>query len=124
MLRWRRVLLNMNRFSDRLGATGLELRRGRPEILQINVGKLCNLTCVHCHVNAGPKRKEVMTRATVDRIIDWLANTEIPTVDLTGGARLQAQGILAGTGVAGDDVAVLLGVRAPRLGRTRADAQA
>src|SRR4029434_4114386 len=43
-------------------------------------------TCMHCHVNAGPKRKEIMTRETVDRIIDWLANTEIPTVDLTGGA--------------------------------------
>ena len=50
------------------------------------MGKLCNLTCVHCHVNAGPKRKEIMTRETVDRIIDWLANTDIPTVDLTGGA--------------------------------------
>jgi radical SAM/Cys-rich protein len=76
----------MNRFSDRLAAEGLELRRARPEILQINVGKLCNLTCMHCHVNAGPKRKEIMTRETVDRIIDWLAKTEIPIVDLTGGA--------------------------------------
>src|SRR5881227_3347614 len=75
-----------NRFSDRLAAAGLQLRRGRPEILQINVGKLCNLTCMHCHVNAGPKRKEIMTRETIDRIIDWLAKTEIPTVDLTGGA--------------------------------------
>src|SRR5439155_2052382 len=64
----------------------LSLRRGRPEILQVNVGKLCNLTCVHCHVNAGPKRKEIMTRETVDRIVDWLANTDIPIVDLTGGA--------------------------------------
>lgn len=76
----------MNRFSARLAAEGLQLRRIRPEILQINVGKLCNLTCVHCHVNAGPKRKEIMTRETVDRIIDWLADTDIPTVDLTGGA--------------------------------------
>jgi radical SAM/Cys-rich protein len=76
----------MNRFSDRLAAEGMELRRARPEILQVNVGKLCNLSCVHCHVNAGPKRKEIMTRETVDRIIKWLANTEIPTVDLTGGA--------------------------------------
>src|SRR5206468_3177638 len=56
------------------------------EILQVNVGKLCNLTCVHCHVNAGPKRKEIMTRETVDRIIDWLEKTAILTVDLTGGA--------------------------------------
>jgi radical SAM/Cys-rich protein len=76
----------MNRFSDRLATEGLTLRRARPEILQVNVGKLCNLTCVHCHVNAGPKRREIMTRATIDRIIDWLAKTEIPTVDLTGGA--------------------------------------
>ena len=76
----------MNRFSDRLAAEGLELRRARTEILQVNVGKLCNLTCMHCHVNAGPKRKEIMTRETIDRIIDWLAKSDIPTVDLTGGA--------------------------------------
>jgi radical SAM/Cys-rich protein len=76
----------MNRFSDRLAAAGLQLRRARPEILQINVGKLCNLTCTHCHVNAGPKRKEIMTRETIDRIIDWLARIEIPIIDLTGGA--------------------------------------
>jgi radical SAM/Cys-rich protein len=76
----------MNRFSDRLAAEGFELRRTKTEILQINVGKLCNLTCVHCHVNASPKRKEIMTRETIDRIIDWLAKTDIPTVDLTGGA--------------------------------------
>src|SRR6266699_2532302 len=75
-----------NRFSDRLAAAGLQLRRGRPEILQINVGKLCNLTCMHCHVNAGPKRKEIMSRATIDRIIDWLGKTDIAIVDLTGGA--------------------------------------
>jgi len=76
----------MNRFSDRLVAQGLKLRRARTEILQVNVGKLCNLTCMHCHVNAGPKRKEIMTRETIDRIIDWLAKSDIPTVDLTGGA--------------------------------------
>ena len=62
------------------------MRRAKPEILQVNVGKLCNLTCSHCHVNAGPKRKEIMTRETIDRIIDWFARTEIPTIDLTGGA--------------------------------------
>ena len=76
----------MNRFSERLRTEGLELRRERPEILQVNVGKLCNLTCVHCHVNAGPKRKEIMSRQTIDRVINWLAKSEIPTVDLTGGA--------------------------------------
>jgi len=76
----------MNRFAEKLGAHSLSLRRARPEILQVNVGKLCNLTCMHCHVNAGPKRKEIMTRETIDRIINWLAKTDTPTVDLTGGA--------------------------------------
>src|SRR5215475_15707041 len=76
----------MNRFAQRLSDQSISLRRARPEILQVNVGKLCNLTCVHCHVNAGPKRKEIMTRETIDRIINWLATTDIPTVDLTGGA--------------------------------------
>jgi radical SAM/Cys-rich protein len=76
----------MNRFAQTLADNSLSLHRTRPEILQVNVGKLCNLTCTHCHVNAGPKRKEIMTRETVDRIINWLAETDIPTVDLTGGA--------------------------------------
>jgi len=76
----------MNRFAARLAEHSLALRRAKTEVLQINVGKLCNLTCIHCHVNAGPNRKEIMTRETIDRVIDWLARTDIPTVDLTGGA--------------------------------------
>jgi radical SAM/Cys-rich protein len=76
----------MNRFAQRLAAEGVNLRRGHPEILQVNVGKVCNLTCVHCHVNAGPKRREIITRQTIDRIVNWLAKSDIPTVDLTGGA--------------------------------------
>jgi radical SAM/Cys-rich protein len=76
----------MNRFARKLADHSLSFRRARPEILQVNVGKLCNLTCVHCHVNAGPKRKEIMTRETIDRIINWLATSDVPTVDLTGGA--------------------------------------
>jgi radical SAM/Cys-rich protein len=76
----------MNRFGQMLAERRLELRRAQTEILQINVGKLCNLTCNHCHVNAGPKRKEVMTRETIDRIVQWLAGTAIPKVDITGGA--------------------------------------
>jgi radical SAM/Cys-rich protein len=75
-----------NSFARKLAEHALPLRHARTEILQINVGKLCNLTCIHCHVNAGPKRKEIMTRATIDQLIDWLAKTDIPTVDLTGGA--------------------------------------
>ena len=76
----------MNRFTLKLADHSASLRRGRSEILQVNVGKLCNLTCVHCHVNAGPKRKEIMTHETIERIVDWLAKTQISTVDLTGGA--------------------------------------
>jgi len=76
----------MNRFTSTLVHHSLSLRRTRTEILQINVGKLCNLTCTHCHVNAGPKRKEIITRETIDRILTWLEQTEILTVDLTGGA--------------------------------------
>ncbi|MBE7210644.1 MAG: arsenosugar biosynthesis radical SAM protein ArsS [Gluconacetobacter diazotrophicus] len=75
-----------NRFDSTVAGHGLSLRHTKTRVLQVNVGKLCNLTCAHCHVNAGPKRKEIMTRDTVDRILGWLERTDIPTVDLTGGA--------------------------------------
>jgi radical SAM/Cys-rich protein len=76
----------MNRFAATLAAHALPLRHRRTEVLQLNLGRLCNLTCIHCHVNAGPARKEIMTRETIDQVLDWLAKTDIPTVDLTGGA--------------------------------------
>src|SRR5436190_3219065 len=76
----------MNRFEDVLNGHGLALLRAEPEILQMNLGKLCNLTCSHCHVNAGPKRKEIISRETADAVLDWFASTTIPTLDLTGGA--------------------------------------
>ena len=50
------------------------------------MGKLCNLTCTHCHVNAGPKRKEIVSRETLDRILGWFGSTDLATLDLTGGA--------------------------------------
>jgi radical SAM/Cys-rich protein len=63
------------------------LRRLNPHTLQVNVGKLCNQTCHHCHVDAGPKRTEIMTRATAERVIELLAaNFDLATIDLTGGA--------------------------------------
>ena len=74
-----------NEFDTALEGSGTRLQRSRPEILQLNVGKLCNLTCVHCHVNAGPARKEIVTGKTIDRIIEWFSETDIPTLDLTGG---------------------------------------
>jgi radical SAM/Cys-rich protein len=64
---------------DPLCATGIT-------VFQINVGKLCNQTCHHCHVDAGPDRKEIMTRETAELCIRALAKTDIPNVDITGGA--------------------------------------
>ncbi|HEY6083969.1 MAG TPA: arsenosugar biosynthesis radical SAM (seleno)protein ArsS [Nitrospira sp.] len=55
-------------------------------VFQINIGKLCNQTCRHCHVDAGPDRTERMSRETADLCIQALAKTDIPTVDITGGA--------------------------------------
>lgn len=56
------------------------------EIFQVNVGKMCNQVCKHCHVDAGPDRKEIMTRETMQQCLDVLAHSTIKTVDLTGGA--------------------------------------
>ncbi len=84
------TFLFMNRFDSVLQQHRVPLQRARPAILQVNVGKLCNLTCTHCHVNAGPKRKEIMTAETVNRILAWLRDRGAPagiqTLDLTGGA--------------------------------------
>lgn len=56
------------------------------ETLQINLGKLCNQTCKHCHVDAGPDRREVMTRVTMEECLRVVQEARIATVDLTGGA--------------------------------------
>ena len=62
------------------------LKRARLETLQVNLGYLCNQACLHCHVNAGPTRKEIMQRDTVDCVLDYLGTTKVGTLDLTGGA--------------------------------------
>ena len=62
------------------------INRNELEILQVNLGYLCNLSCTHCHVNAGPKRTELMDKATVDLVLDFIKSTNIHTLDLTGGA--------------------------------------
>ena len=62
------------------------INRGALEILQVNLGYLCNLSCTHCHVNAGPKRTELMDKAMVDLILDFVKRENINTLDLTGGA--------------------------------------
>lgn len=74
-------------FIQTLRAHGLSLPRTRLEILQVNVGKLCDLACEHCHVGAGPKRTEIMQGGTVARILELLDDAPgVHTVDLTGGA--------------------------------------
>jgi len=74
-------------FAAALASHGWEtLTPTQLEIFQINVGKLCNMTCRHCHVDAGPDRKEVMDRETIDACLCALDQTEAHTVDLTGGA--------------------------------------
>jgi radical SAM/Cys-rich protein len=62
-----------------LAATGID-------VLQLNLGKVCNQTCAHCHVDAGPERKESMSRATAEAALAALSRSAIPTLDLTGGA--------------------------------------
>ncbi len=62
------------------------LRRGRLETVQVNLGYRCNQSCLHCHVAAGPHRREAMDGATVDAVLECLAASGARTLDLTGGA--------------------------------------
>ncbi|MBC8082526.1 MAG: arsenosugar biosynthesis radical SAM protein ArsS [Hymenobacter sp.] len=78
---------HLTAFAHRLRETGLlPLRPTGLTVMQLNVGKMCNQTCRHCHVDAGPDRTEIMTRATMQLCLDVLAQTNIEVVDLTGGA--------------------------------------
>ena len=62
------------------------IRRKTLDTLQVNLGYMCNQTCLHCHVNAGPNRTEMMDRTTVDLVLDVLKARRISLLDLTGGA--------------------------------------
>ena len=74
-------------FAERMSAVGLTpLCATGITVFQINVGKLCNQTCGHCHVDAGPDRREIMSHETAELCLRALAQTDIPTVDITGGA--------------------------------------
>ncbi|MBL7802717.1 MAG: arsenosugar biosynthesis radical SAM protein ArsS [Saprospiraceae bacterium] len=77
-------------FQDTIRSAGYDQGRLKPtriEIFQVNVGKLCNQSCAHCHVDAGPDRKqENMSRAHFEKCLDILSRYDIPTVDITGGA--------------------------------------
>jgi radical SAM/Cys-rich protein len=73
-------------FDEQLAAHNLVLETAAPDTLQVNVGKLCNQACKHCHVDASPKRTEIMTRAVVEDCLNVLRKYKIPTLDITGGA--------------------------------------
>jgi radical SAM/Cys-rich protein len=75
-------------FQQKMESLGLfPLRPTGVEIFQVNVGKMCNQVCKHCHVDAGPDRKEIMTRQTMQQCLDAInSNPSISIVDLTGGA--------------------------------------
>ena len=76
----------MQPFAHRLHLNGNGLNRRAIDVLQVNMGRYCNQACIHCHVEAGPTRKEMMSRETVDAALAFLARTTIPTLDITGGA--------------------------------------
>jgi len=69
-----------------LSKHSLSLRRGKTVTLQINVGLLCNQRCLHCHLSAGPERREIMDLDTVEAVIAYAARGGFHTIDITGGA--------------------------------------
>ncbi|MEI6846847.1 MAG: arsenosugar biosynthesis radical SAM (seleno)protein ArsS [Chlorobiaceae bacterium] len=74
-------------FRSKISESGnAPLNPTRIDILQINTGYICNLFCSHCHVDAGPDRREMMTRPTMQHCLNAIANSNIKTVDITGGA--------------------------------------
>lgn len=76
----------MNRFQEQLQKHNTALARGAFQTLQINVGRKCNQTCTHCHVDAGPHRTEMMDETTARRVGAWIEAHRPATVDITGGA--------------------------------------
>ena len=80
--------LSSPQFDATLARHGIgALSRNSPTTLQVNVGKLCNQACHHCHVDAGPRRTEQMTRETAERVVEVIAaSARVETVDITGGA--------------------------------------
>jgi radical SAM/Cys-rich protein len=76
----------MQPFAQRLNLNGAGLSRRAVDALQVNLGRYCNQACIHCHVESGPTRTEMMSRETLDAVLRFLASTRIPTLDITGGA--------------------------------------
>jgi radical SAM/Cys-rich protein len=73
-------------FAQRLHLNGNGLQRRGIDVLQVNLGRYCNQACIHCHVEAGPTRHEMMARGNIDAVLRFLEHSKIPTLDITGGA--------------------------------------
>ncbi len=73
-------------FAARMAGHGLKLRKDQTNTLQINVGLVCNQTCRHCHLEAGPNRSEIMSKKTMDEVVAYAERASFPVVDITGGA--------------------------------------
>jgi radical SAM/Cys-rich protein len=76
----------MEAFADKILSSGCAFTRRAVDVLQVNMGRYCNLACIHCHVESGPTRKEMMSRDNVEAVLGFLGRTEIPCLDVTGGA--------------------------------------
>jgi radical SAM/Cys-rich protein len=76
----------MQSFAQKLGLCGKALQRRALDTLQVNLGRYCNLACIHCHVESGPTRTEMMKRETIDSVVRFLGRSSIATLDITGGA--------------------------------------
>ncbi|MDZ7741850.1 MAG: hypothetical protein U5Q03_08910 [Bacteroidota bacterium] len=74
------------RFRDKLKKIGMyPLKPFEIKIFQVNIGKMCNQTCMHCHVDAGPDRTEIMTRENMQHCLEVIRNHSFESIDLTGG---------------------------------------
>ncbi|HKY06840.1 MAG TPA: arsenosugar biosynthesis radical SAM (seleno)protein ArsS [Candidatus Binatia bacterium] len=76
----------MQPFAEKLKCAGRSLSRRAVKALQVNLGRYCNLACIHCHVESGPTRREMMSRENVDAVLRFLARSGVPILDMTGGA--------------------------------------
>ncbi len=82
-----KIKIELEDFSQKLNEFDLyPLKPTKIKVFQVNIGKMCNQTCRHCHVDAGPDRKEIMSQDTMQMCVDLIKKYRFPTVDITGGA--------------------------------------
>ncbi len=78
--------MQIESFEQILANNGLKLTREKTSTLQINMGLLCNQTCRHCHLNAGPDREEIMSAETIEQVVTYARKGQFESVDITGGS--------------------------------------